>query len=143
MEKMTIKAEGRLKEKILNDKKNPHLYGKLSFSTLCELCFTDMILCNNITEMEDFWDSFYELNYQKFEEAFVEEYGEEELENFDFWEEVGEFFQFYIVNKDFDFKRYEECFTMGYCPKLDLDILCVGHWGTSWSYVPTNVRIED
>ena len=54
------------KKEIEEDFNNNCLHGNLSYETLCKLCFTDMILCNNITDIDE---SIYDnLEYQPSEE---------------------------------------------------------------------------
>lgn len=150
MKELTIKAEGKYKEQILRDKENVHLGGYLSFSTLCEICFTDMILCNNISEIEGceiFYENLMGINEEKYQMRYKEEHmledleGEDVLENFDFFEEVGDIYQFFLVNKSCWFTDYEDEFLMSYSNLLECDVLCVQHYGTSWRYIPTNVKI--
>ena len=106
----------------------------VNYRTLTDFIFTDMILCNNIVKYYENWDL---------------ELGE------DYDEETGEYidiYQYYIV--DFDnwrlekYKEYlEETNTpsdliLWYDNELDIYILGVSHWGTSWGYVPTEIKIK-
>ena len=105
----------------------------VNYRTLTDFIFTDMILCNNIVRHSDNWDL---------------ELGE------DYNEETGEYidiYQYYIV--DFDNWRLEEYkkyleetnkssdLILWYDNELDIYILGVSHWGTSWNYVPTEIKI--
>lgn len=105
----------------------------VNYRTLTDFIFTDMILCNNITKYSDNWDL---------------ELGD------DYDEETGEYteiYQYYIV--DFDnwrlekYKEYleetkkESDFILWYDYELDIYILGISHYGTSWNYVPTEIKI--
>lgn len=123
------KGTTHCKNKIEADFRNPHLYGQLSFSTLCDLCFTDMVLCNNIQNIDDY--SIYDnMKYER---------GEDEDDD-----ELPEVYQFYIVQPDnLYFEQYKDNFVMTYSDVLDVYILCVTHFGTSWRYIGTGVKIEE
>ena len=116
-------------KEIEEDFNNQYLYGNLSYATLCKLCFTDMILCNDITAVDE---SIYDnLEWQPDEE------------DSDDWE-WPEIYQFYLVNTDnYFFEEYKENFMMSYSDKLGLWVLCVDHFGTSWKYISTEIKIED
>ena len=84
-----------LHKEIEEDFKNSHLYGNLSYATLCKLCFSDMILCNDIDKIEDYsiWDNM--------------EFDREEDENGDF--DYPEIYQYYLVNtNDYFFEKYKD-----------------------------------
>lgn len=117
-----------LKKDIERDFNNKCLYGNLSFATLCKLCFTDMVLCNDIQNIDDY--SIYDnMEYEK----------NEDDEDDD---EYPEIYQWFIVDTyDYWFEQYKENFVMTYSDKLNVWILCVTHWGTSWDYVATDVKI--
>ena len=116
-------------KEIGEDFNNKYLYGNLSYATLCKLCFTDMILCNNITEVDE---SIYDnLEWQPDEE------------DGDDWE-YPEIYQFYLVDTDnYFFEEYKENFLMSYSDKLDLWVLCVDHFGTGWKCVSSGVKIVE
>lgn len=118
-------------EKIERDFNNKYLYGNLSYSTLCDLCFTDMVLCNDIQNIEDY--SIYDnMEYER----------DEEEENDD-WE-YPDIYQWFIVEPhNYWFEQYKDNFVMTYSDKLNVWILCVTHFGTGWDYVATDVKIID
>lgn len=102
----------------------------VNYYTLINFLFTDSIMCNNILNVNENY-----LNCQL-------ECGNDE--NIDF-------FQYYIVNIDpWRFDQYVEyCkqlniepLTIYYLENLDIHLLAVDHFGTSWDYVPTNIKIE-
>lgn len=116
-------------EEIEEDFNNKCLYGNLSYATLCKLCFTDMILCNDLPSFDD-------SIYDNIEYVPDEEEGDD-------WE-FPDIYQFYIVNTDsYFFEEYKENFLMSYSEKLGLYILCVDHLGTSWKYVSSGVKIVE
>jgi hypothetical protein len=106
----------------------------VNYRTLTDFIFTDMILCNNIVNYSDNWD--LELG---------DDYDEESQENI-------EVYQYYIV--DFDnwrlekYKEYleetkkESNLLLWYDYELDIYILGISHYGTSWDYVPTEIEIK-
>ena len=106
----------------------------VNYMTLTDFIFTDMILCNNIVNYSDNWD--LELN---------EEYDEETGEYIDIY-------QYYIVNVDTwrleEYKKYlqetniSSDINLWYDNELDVYILGVSHYGTSWDYVPTEIKIK-
>ena len=67
---------------------------------------------------------------------------ENELEN-DFEEFEDDIFQYFIVeaNALWVLKRAHELVL--YSDKLDVYIWCVKHWGTSWDYVLTSLKVSD
>ena len=107
----------------------------ISYGTLTSFIFTDMILCNNIEKYRDNW--YLELG---------EEFNEEE-------EEYIDIYQYYIVDVDtWRLEKYKEYLQetnkpsdliLWYDNELDIYILGVSHCGTSWSYVPTNIEINE
>ena len=118
-------------KEIEEDFNNTCLYGNLSYATLCKLCFTDMILCNNITDIDE---SIYDnLEWQPDEE--------DEEEDGDWKSSI---YQFYLVDtNNYFFEQYKENFLMSYSDKLELWVLCVSHFGTSWKNISSGVKIVD
>ena len=102
----------------------------INYLTLVKFLFTDMILCNNIMSVnENYLDCQLECGTD---------------------EEV-DFYQYYIVNIDnWRFKQYInyceakgiEPLTVYYLDNLDIYILAVDHYGTSWDYVLTDIQID-
>lgn len=102
----------------------------VNYKALVDFLFTDMILCNDIMHVNDNY-----LNCQ------LECGNDEEVD----------FYQYFIVNIDeWRFEEYVnyckqaniEALTVYYLDNLDIYILAVDHWGTSWDYVPTEIKIE-
>lgn len=144
-------------------------HGRLDYGTLAK-CF-DAILCNNIPQVDgDIWCNiesgsltrFYydgeEISEEKYEEERerIENEIEEEklydnrervdqLENeLDKYErEDVDVFQFYLVS-DSALHLLRECNELVlYSDLLDCYVWCVCHWGTSWDYVLTSIKLEE
>ena len=123
------------KEK-LNDYEREH--NKISFKTLVNKLFSDMILCNDITKL------FYtDINgvYTEPQVEIGEDYDQET-------EEYVDIYQYFIVdfsNWTYEFmKKYKEElgkeFILYYIDELDLYILRVTNLGTGWDYVLTDIE---
>lgn len=108
----------------------------ISYGTLTNFIFEDMILCNNIVK--------YNGNGSNWDLELGEEYDEE----------TGyiDIYQYYIVDVNiWRLEKYKEYLQetnkpsdliLWYDNELDIYILGVSHCGTSWSYVPTNIEIN-
>lgn len=82
----------------------------------------NLVLCNSIVEIEDCLDYRFSL----------------EDENGD----ITEIFQYFLTDcSEDDVEFLEKSFNLlfAYSEKLDLFILCVDHYGTSWDYVSIEV----
>jgi hypothetical protein len=108
----------------LNEYEKEH--NKISYKTLVERYFDNMILCNNIAN-----------NYEDLEVIAGSDYDEEE----DTYKDI---YQYFIVDGCFDEedlqKVGEELGVVYYNSNLDLYILGVDHFGTSWDYVLTDIE---
>ena len=111
----------RFKNELEEDKKK---LGCVSYATLCKMCFTDMILCNNILDVDaSIWDNM--------------EYFPENDEDY-----YPEIYQYYLVEKDSIFDEFiKNNLMMSYSDLLNVYVLCVTHFGMSWSAIPTNIKI--
>ena len=115
---------------------------KASYRTLVDYFIGDIVLCNNIIKIDD---SVYEnLNIEAryYNENDVE-ITEEEYYNLDGAycdDSIPEIYQFYLCNvSDFDKeKALVYGLLLSYSDKLECDVLCVDHYGTSWDYVLTD-----
>ena len=98
--------------------------GYASYKTLVDYFITDCVLCNNIIDVDD----SVLCNM-------------ENIENI----ESLEIYQYFICNiDDWNKKRaLEYGLLLSYSDMLDCDILCVDHFGTSWDYVLTDVKLYD
>lgn len=96
--------------------------GCVSYRRVIDRYISDLVLCNKIEEIEEFG-----LFLNK------EEYYNEEI------------YQYYLCNlTEYEREKLEEYgIILSYSHKLDLDVLCVEHLGTSWDYVMTDVKWTD
>ena len=91
-------------------------------------CNNNLILCNNICEIDE----------SVIENCRFDFYDEET-------EEYTEIFQWFLTDcNQFDVEFLEEHFGLlfSYSDKLDMYILCVNHYGTSWDYVYCDTDLE-
>ena len=93
------------------------------YRTAVNWCGNDYVLCNNILEVD-----FTLCDNARFE-----------------WNDNTEIFQWYLTDANTDTIEYLEK-TFGllftYSEVLNLYVLCVDHFGTSWSHVPCKVLNE-
>ena len=82
-----------------------------------------LILCNNITE-----------DYEELELLSGYDYDEEN-------EEYIDIYQYYIIDDDTAKRLQEINEIVYYHNRLDIYILGVSHFGTSWSYVLTDLKL--
>ena len=93
--------------------------GFASYKTIIERFVGDIVLCNNIAEIDSsIWD------------------------NMNICEDI---YQYYLCNIS-DYEK--EILTsagviISYSDMLECDVLCVDHFGTSWDYVLTSVKLFD
>lgn len=123
--KFYIKDENELNE---YEKKNK----KISYKRLIDYLFTDLILCNDITKL------FYADINGEYNEILPEIGADYNSES----DEYTEIYQYFIVdflsfNYDFMKKYCNDEIILYYSDLLDLYILGVDHFGTSWDYVLT------
>lgn len=109
----------------LNEYEKKH--NRISYKRLVERYFQNMILCNNIVYNFD----------ENIEIVAGTDYDEENEENIDIY-------QYFIVDGYFDEddlqKIGNELGVVYYDNKLELYILGVTHFGTSWDYVLTDIE---
>lgn len=103
--------------------------GKVSYGRIVSRYIDNLVLCNNIPNIDEgIWDN---MNYEeKYKNA---EYDIDE--NF-------EIYQYYLCDLD-DYVKdilIDWGFIISYSDVLELDVLMVDHWGTSWDYVMTDVE---
>lgn len=102
--------------------------GCASYKTLTDYFIGDMVLCNNIVDIDiSIWDNISLSPMTEYSENYPE------------------FYQFYLCNLNDWAKReaVEHGLILSYSNKLDCDVLCVDHYGTSWDYVLTDVKLFD
>lgn len=98
---------------------------QFSYKTAINWCHNDMVLLNNIPEIDP--DVVAEL--------------------YDQLEEGDEIFQYFITDcTESEVEWLKEHFSdmyFAYSEKLDNYILAVCHYGTSWDYVPVDVKDDE
>lgn len=112
-------------EKELNEYEKEHK--KISYKTLVNKLFDNMILCNNISSVL----------YDKMELEIGSDYNEE-------IEEYEDIYQYFIVDfSDWAYDKMKEFLQdeiiLYYVNELDIYVLGVAHFGTSWDYVLTDI----
>lgn len=121
--------------------------GYASYRTIVEYFIGDIVLCNNITEIdESVYDNLtIEERYynENDEEITEEEYYNNDNAYCD--NSAPEIYQYYLCHvTDYEKKQCEKAgLILSYSDMLDCDVLCVDHWGTSWDYVLTDVKLFD
>lgn len=123
--------------------------GFASYRTIIEYFAHDIVLCNEIAKKDE---SVFENMQLDDTIKYYNEQGEEitQDEYFDdpnAYEENDdpEIFQYYICNlSDYNKEQLQKAgIILSYSNMLDLDVICVDHWGTSWDYVLTSVPLFD
>ena len=113
------------------------MYMRASYQTIVDRYFTNKILCNNLPKIDE--ELFYEI-----------EIGEEMLYNDD-EDYYIDIYQYYIVDissysldalKNLLYGQNESNpIILAYSEMLDNYVLMVPHYGTSWDYVLTDVKL--
>lgn len=102
--------------------------GKASYRSIINRYIDDLVLCNNIAEIDE----------SVFDNMNVDLYDEEN-------DEYIEIYQYYLCN--LSTWEIEELTAYGiilsYSEKLECEVLCVEHYGTSWDYVPTDAELTE
>ena len=103
--------------------------GKASYSTLVDRFVDNLVLCNNILNLDEFL----------FDNIVVGEIGED-----------TEIYQAYIIdianyNIEYLHENLENTndIIIAYSIMLDSFVLLVDHFGTSWDYVSTDIKLTD
>ena len=97
--------------------------GRVSYNRIIERYVHDIILCNNVAEIDNsIWDNVENLN-----------------------SEDDEIYQYYLCNLSKCDKEalIDYGIIVSYSDMLDLDVIMVDHWGTSWDYVMTDIEWVD
>lgn len=102
--------------------------GRVSYKRLVDRYVGDIVLCNNITDVDDeIWDNVDESNL-------IDEDGDEINDL--------EIYQYYLCNVG-EWQKEQLKGTgviLSYSNVLDCDVLMVQHYGTSWDYVMTDIE---
>lgn len=111
------------------EKKNLRLSYATAWNRLT--CGASLVLCNNLPEVDE---------SVLYNEVVGSLYDEET-------EEYKEVYQWYITDLsewslDWLKKYGSDEFIISYSDMLDVYVLCVTHFGTSWDYVDTDIKIE-
>lgn len=121
--------------------------GWASYRTIVNQFIGDLVLCNNIIDVDPSVYDNMDIQERYFDENDNEITEDEYFENDNAYcdNSCCDIYQYYLCNLS-SYEK-EQCRTAGlllsYSDKLDCDVLCVTHWGTSWDYVLTNVRLFD
>lgn len=123
--------------------------GFASYKTIVDYFIGDAVLCNNIIDVDSsIYDNINEngvkyVDYETGEEKTREEYENDNEGKIEV--EYEDIYQYYVCNLgQFDKEQAEKAgLILSYSDALDCDILCVDHFGTSWDYVLTNVKLFD
>lgn len=121
--------------------------GFASYRTIIERFAGDIVLCNNIVDVDS---SIYDNMKNGF--YYIDNDGEHRTEEEYYNDTTGtieteykDIYQYYLCN----LTEYEEekllqagCI-LSYSDLLECDVLCVDHFGTSWDYVLTDVKLFD
>lgn len=108
--------------------------GYASYKSLINRYIDDLVLCNNIAEVDDsIWENVQVGNL----------YNEEN-------DEYTEIYQFYLCNlSETDISSLKELtndnndIIISYSDMLDCHVLMVDHYGTSWDYVGTSLKLTN
>lgn len=128
--KMYVKMED------LNEYEKEH--NKISFKRLFDKLFTDAILCNDITKL------FYANINGEYNEPQIEIGTDYDEEN----DEYVDIYQYFIVDfNSYTYSKMQELreqlgkeFVMYYIDLLDIYVVGISHFGTSWDYVLTDIE---
>lgn len=130
--------------------------GKASYRTIVDRFFDSMLLCNNILEVDpellyniEMGDVRYyvdnEGNYRT-----REEYENDTTGNI--YEEYEDIYQYFLTDINYYGVEYlkelaedneDNSIILAYSEKLELYVLLVTHFGTSWDYIPTNIELTE
>ena len=99
--------------------------GCVSYRRIIDRYISDLVLCNEVANIEEFIEGQLYDTY-------------EGLENLDIY-------QYFLCNlTEFEKETLQEYgILLAYSNKLEVDILCVDHFGTSWDYVMTDIKWTD
>lgn len=107
--------------------------GYASYRSLVNRYIQNLVLCNNIAEIDDsIWENVQVGNL----------YNEEN-------DEYTEIYQFYLCNLSEDISILKELtndnndIIISYSDMLDCYVLMVDHYGTSWDYVNTSLKLTN
>ena len=130
--------EGKISQKTLE-------IGYLDYEALASMLYDGMIL-NNELELETFLDEVpYGAWYDRYVEFLEDEdMTEDEYDSYEyFYDCLESVFQWYMVS-DRDAQFLLDAGEMViYSNELNINLWCITHFGTGWSYVYSNAKIEE
>lgn len=159
----------RVRKEEIGNGEEKYLGGKASYKRVVDKFIGErLVLCNNIVEIDENFLFNRECGFEDFDEVYetkleeLKEENKEELENEDITlEELEEqasdyaneeeynyeFYQYFIIDiSNWDLEYLKECkqrtLQICYSELLDCYVLCVGHCGTSWTYVGSDFDLE-
>lgn len=121
--------------------------GKVSYGRLVDRLIPNRVLCNNIEELDcDLFSNMIigDINYYIDNEGNYrtqEEY--EEDTTGEIYEETEVIYQYYLCDLsewDLDYLKELGGVLLAYSNMLDVYVLMVNHFGTSWDYVMTDIE---
>lgn len=99
---------------------------KASYRTMVDWLIGDILLCNNICEVDSsVYDNMEFDSYDEENDCYIDIY------------------QYYLCDAHCKEELKKYGFLFSYSDMLELDVLCVDHFGTSWDYVLTDCPIFD
>ena len=130
--------EGKISQKALE-------IGCLDYSTLASMLYDGMIL-NNELELETFLDEVPDGAWFERYEEFLEDEGltEDDYDSYEyFYDTLESVFQWYMVS-DRDARFLLDAGELViYSEDMNINLWCITHFGTGWSYVYSNAKIEE
>ena len=122
--------------------------GHLDYRTMAQ-CF-DCVLCNNIVEVDpyifdniesgDYWEYYDE----EWNEITREQYDELNEQGKETHEQAKDIFQWFLVDGRCALDLLREAGELVlYSEALDCYVWGVDHWGTSWDYVLTSIKLKE
>lgn len=115
-----------------------------TYAEMVDFCCGDQLILNNrIVDFMDKNDYYYYDIVCGSDKTYYDENGDETDEETDNYE-YDEVFQYYIITESAAerFKKYTNELVI-YYDCADIYLLCVKHWGTSWTCVSANWKEED
>jgi hypothetical protein len=99
--------------------------GCVSYGRIIKRYISDLVLCNEVANIEEFIEGQLYDTYGELEDLAI--------------------YQYFLCNlTEFEKETLQEYgILLAYSNKLEVDILCVDHLGTSWDYVMTDVKWTD
>ena len=155
---------GACEKEMENKKYNEYYYGKkvseyglengyVDYRTLSDVVF-DCVLCNAMQDrlymtmdIVSDPDTLFKIEYTEEEFEENEDLKEEYEDYYDYFEdnkEMFEIFQWYIISySGAQFLIHNTDEIVFYDNELDIYVWGITHWGTSWDYVLTDIKLKE